>query len=551
MEGRLPEAERVCGEVLAVEPTHPHALHMLALIRIGAGAAPEALDLLERALASGVRHPAIESSYGRLLADLNRPGDAAAALQRSLSLDPRQPAVIALLAKMLVAVGRTADARRMLDNSLAAFPGDPYLLPASGVVHLAQGAYAKAEVDLQQALAVSPSDAESYANLAAFYEHSNRTDDVQRLLDAAARRGLENGACKLIAARLLRNQGRAEAARPKLEGLLAARDLTPTQQRDLRSELGWCSDAVGDVDAAMSYFQEANDRALVIAAPAPELRDIFPRQLASLTRFYTENAPSTDEAPAGPVPAFLVGFPRSGTTLLDTMLGAHPQLRVMEERPAIQAMLDAYTGGGLRYAEDLSQLTPTQLAGLRAAHQQTSRAYGWDGVQRLLDKSPFGTTHLGLIHQVFPAAPVVFMTRHPCDVVLSCFMNNFEIHAGTVHFTRLGSTVDLYCSIMDLWLLYVQRLGFRHLVLRYEDLIASPESEMRRLIGFLDLPWVPELLDHRAAALRRGYISTPSYSQISQPLYQSSRDRWRRYAAYLEPYMPRLMPYISAFGYEA
>jgi Flp pilus assembly protein TadD len=550
MEGRSMEAERVCVAVLEAEPAHPHALHMLASIRIHSGAVQEGLALLERALATGVKHPAIELAYGRLLVDLGRPEEAAAALRRSVALDPRQSPVIALLAKTLATLDRAAEARLLLDNALAAWPDDPYLLPASSIVHLAQGAYARAETDLQRALAVNPSSGEPYANLAAFYEHSNRPEEAQRLLDDAAQRGLMNNASNLVRARLLRDQGHITVARTLLLELQAKQDLTPTQQRDLHSELGWCAEALGEVAAAMVHFQEANDRALALTAVPPELLDSFPRQIASLMGFYAEKAPPVADAPADPAPAFLVGFPRSGTTLLDTMLGAHPQLMVMEERPAIQAMLNMYLDWGLHYADDLARLTSRHRAELRAAHQQVSRAAGWDGTRRLLDKSPYGTVHLGLIHQVFPAAPIVFMVRHPCDVVLSCFMNNFEIHSGSVHFVRLESTVALYCSIMDLWQLYLQRLPLRYLVLRYEDLIESPETEMRRLIGFLDLPWVPEVLDHRSAALQRGYIPTPSYSQVSQPLYQSSRDRWRRYAAYLEPYLPQLMPHIRAFGYE-
>lgn len=550
MAGRLPEAERICLEVLAAEPAHPHALHMLAKLRINAGAREEGRALLERALATGVKHPAIELVYGRLLLDLGRLEEAVPALRRSLALDPRQPGAIALLAKMLNTLGATGDARQLLDNALAAWPEDPHLLPVSAVIHLTQGAFAKAEVDLRRALAANPSSSEAYANLAAFYEHSNRPEEVQRLLDTAAQQGLANTTSKLVNARLLRAQGQAAEARALLAGLQGANDLTPSLQRDLCTELGWCADVLGDAPAAMTYFQEANDLALTLAAAPLDLPDLFPRHIASLRKFYSEADVPAGGAPEGSTPAFLVGFPRSGTTLLDTMLGAHPQLFVMEERPTIQTMLDLYASGGLRYAEDLAQLTPPHYAELRAVYRQVARAAGWDGSRRLLDKSPWATAHVGFIQQVFPGAPIVFMVRHPCDVVLSCFMNNFEIHSGSVHFVRLESTVAVYCGIMDLWQLYLQRLPLRYLVLRYEDLLGSPEAEMRRLIGFLDLPWVPEVLDHQAAALRRGYIPTPSYSQVSRPLFHSSRDRWRRYESYLEPYLPRLQPYIRAFGYE-
>jgi tetratricopeptide (TPR) repeat protein len=483
--------------------------------------------------------------------DLGRLQEAVPALQRSLALNPRQPGVIALLAKTLNTLGSTADARRLLDNAMAAWPEDAYLLPVSAVIHLAQGAYARAEADLQRALALNPSSGEAYANLAAFYEHSNRPEEVQRLLDTAAGQGLVTSTSKLVNARLLRSQGHAAAAWTLLQELQAGDDLTPSQQRDLHTELGWSADGLGDVSAAMAYFQEANDRALTLADAPPEFPDLFPQHVASLMRFYTDNNVPAGDAAEGPAPAFLVGFPRSGTTLLDTMLGAHPQLWVMEERPTIQGMLDLYAGWGMRYAEDLALLTPRHRAELRLAYQRVARAAGWDGSRRLLDKSPWATAHLGLIHQLFPDAPVVFMVRHPCDVILSCFMNNFEIHSGSVHFVRLESTVALYCSIMDLWQLYQRRLPLKYQVLRYEDLIESPEAEMRRLIGFLDLPWAPEVLDNQAAALRRGYIATPSYSQVGQPLYRSSRGRWQRYMTYLEPHLPRLLPYIRAFGYEA
>ena len=169
--------------------------------------------------------------------------------------------------------------------------------------------------------------------------------------------------------------------------------------------------------------------------------------------------------------------------------------------------------------------------------------------QRLLDKSPFNTAHIGLIHRVFPEAQLVFVVRHPCDVCLSCFMNNFELNSGTCHFTRLESAVALYRKMMELWLTYVETLPLRYQLLRYEDLVSQPETELHRLADILDVPWSGRMLEHTAQAAKRRHIPTPSYAQVHRPIYQDACYRWRRYAGFINPFLKDLQPYIEFFGY--
>jgi hypothetical protein len=104
---------------------------------------------------------------------------------------------------------------------------------------------------------------------------------------------------------------------------------------------------------------------------------------------------------------------------------------------------------------------------------------------------------------------------------------------------------------MALWRQFRELLPLQVHVVKYESLVQSPEQELRAILDFLDLPWAAELGDHTAHALKRGRIPTPSYLQVSQPLYQSARDRWRRYDKYLRPFLPQLQPFIDAFGYDA
>lgn len=549
--GRIEAAADACRRVLAHEPAHPHALHMLGLIRAEQGHAEEGLALLERAVATGVVHPAIHHIHGNLLLRLGRNAEAAVSLRRSLQIDPDQPRVAQLLGVALSRTGRHAEAEQVLREAAARWPGDARLLDALGMAYMAAGRYADASAPLEQALAADADFPEAYGNLAVVYEQSNRQGEAGRLVQEGLVRWPGHGTLQLISARLVRRGGDDRLARERLLALQTQSNLMPALRRDVEFELGWCADGLGDTDGAMRHFSTAKLQAETLAAPSDELRNIYPRQVEGLMELYGGPVLPLPAAAVRPLPAFLLGFPRSGTTLLDTMLDAHGGFTVMEERPSIQAMLDTYLAAGLNYPADLPRMTPETGAQLRAAYFRVCRQAGWDGSRPLIDKSPFASTHAGLIQQVFPGAPLVFLARHPCDVVLSCFMNNFEFNSGTVHFTRLDTTVGLYCDAMALWLLYLERLPLNRIMLRYEDLVTRPEEELRRLLEFLQMPWSPSVLDHAAQALRRGRIPTPSYQQVSRPLYQSARDRWRRYAAYLEPHLPALMPYIQAFGYAA
>ncbi|HEV2110599.1 MAG TPA: sulfotransferase, partial [Gammaproteobacteria bacterium] len=420
-----------------------------------------------------------------------------------------------------------------------------------GMAYMAAGRYADAGALLERALAADADFPEAYGNLAVVYEQSNRYGEAARLVGEGLARWPGHGTLQLIAARLARRDGDDRLARERLLALQTHSNLMPALKRDVEFELGWCADGLGDTDAAMRHFSAAKLQAEALATPSVELKNIYPRQVEGLLKLYGGPVPPMASAAVQPLPSFLLGFPRSGTTLLDTMLDAHGGFTVMEERPSIQAILDTYLAAGLNYPADLPRMTPKIRTHLRAAYFRVCRDASWDGSRPLIDKSPFASTHVGLIQQIFPGAPLVFLARHPCDVVLSCFMNNFEFNSGTVHFTRLDTTVRLYCDAMALWLLYLERLPLHHIMLRYEDLVTRPEEELRRLLEFLQMPWSPSVLDHAAQALRRGRIPTPSYQQVSRPLYQSARDRWRRYAAYIEPHLPALMPYIRAFGYAA
>ena len=230
-------------------------------------------------------------------------------------------------------------------------------------------------------------------------------------------------------------------------------------------------------------------------------------------------------------PIFLVGFPRSGTTLLDRFLGRHQQLHCLEEK----GLLDP-----------LAERNDPDDA-LREAYWKAVDQY-WQPTEgmRLVDRMPIAFLHADLIQRLWPGAPMVFLMRHPADVVLSCFMQDFRPNALTVHFDSIESTVSFYCESMAVWMR--ARDQYRDAIheVRYEALVESPEPLLRDLLEWLGLAWTDAVLDHRADNTAAG---TASYHQVAEPIYSRAVGRWQRYRDELEPWLPQLQPYVSAFGY--
>jgi hypothetical protein len=154
-----------------------------------------------------------------------------------------------------------------------------------------------------------------------------------------------------------------------------------------------------------------------------------------------------------------------------------------------------------------------------------------------------------LIRSLFPDARVIFAQRHPCDVVLSGFMQSFVMNDAMACFLDLADAADFYDAALALWSRSRSLLPDHIHTSRYEQLVADPEASLRPLVAFLGLEWRPEMLDHRSTAQSRGAISTPSYDQVIQPLTKAPSGRWRRYQRELEPVLPILLPWAERLGY--
>jgi hypothetical protein len=244
---------------------------------------------------------------------------------------------------------------------------------------------------------------------------------------------------------------------------------------------------------------------------------------------------------------FLVGFPRSGTTLLDRMLAAHPEIEVLEEKSLFAPLHQEWSEPGA--LEALADVNQAQIEDAREIYRrELDRQRREPDRPVVIDKLPQNLAYLFLIHRLFPEAPVIFLQRHPLDACLSCYFQAFELEASMGYFLDLETTARYYDAVMRVATLSVEQLGNPLHSLRYEELVSAPRTVLEGVIDFLGREWREAVLDHRSSGAA-GSSDTPSYQQVSQPLYTRSIGRWRHYASQLEPVLPVLLPWVKRLGY--
>jgi hypothetical protein len=244
-------------------------------------------------------------------------------------------------------------------------------------------------------------------------------------------------------------------------------------------------------------------------------------------------------------PVFLVGFPRSGTTLLDTFLMGHPTISVLEEEGILAAT--AEMAGPLLHLINQSRGAFGRLR--NSYFQRLDDRINTNFAGTIIEKAPLNMLFGPLIYSLFGEAPIIFAQRHPCDVVLSAYMQNFAPNLGTSSFFDLADAADFYDAAMGLWMRSRELFALNVHVVTYEKLIEEPESELRRTIEFLGLSWDPQVLDHVVTAKKRGTLLNTSYDQVVEPLSSTPSGRWRRYQKQLEPVLPILHPWARKLGY--
>ena len=245
---------------------------------------------------------------------------------------------------------------------------------------------------------------------------------------------------------------------------------------------------------------------------------------------------------------FLIGFPRSGTTLLDTILRTHSQSLVLEEKPYL---LEARHDFFLKRNNDLNALldiSESEIVQIRDNYFNKFRKQISDEENIIIDKLPLSIIEIGFIKSIFPNSKFILALRHPCDVVLSCYFSFFSINEAMINFLNWENTIDFYNNVFDLFEFYENELKFDYFSIKYEDLIADFEKNITHLLSFLGLKYENNLKNFNLTAKKRDKISTPSYSQVINPLYSTSIGRWKNFSKNKSAEVD-LIKWIDKFNY--
>ncbi|MEE4304397.1 MAG: sulfotransferase [Wenzhouxiangella sp.] len=534
-----------------LRPGFAEAWYARAHARRASGDLEGAVHDYEKALAlsPGLRQARLNLGITRFNMD-----DAHGALACFEDLLARRPDDIEALVHSgltLQLAGDLAAARSRLEKAVNAHPDHPLGHRYLAAVCSEEGDDQAAVEHLEKALDLAPDDADLYAELAGIHELSNRLDDMAGVVERGLELAPQHPQLVIESARLERRRGNPQAALQQLQRI-DPNGLPPRAAQQFFHEAALSLDRIGEADQAMQTIAVANR----IKAGEPRAAGID--RTAAFERIerigqWAAGASAWQEGPdgwAGEDVCFIIGFPRSGTTLLDTMLDAHEQAVSIEEKPTLEPVIDqvAESHG---YPEGIDRLTAGELASLREAYRANlARFLPRDhGARIVIDKMPLRILDAAFIRRLLPRARFILALRHPCDLVVSNYMQLFDATETLIHTTTLEGTVRLYDAVMTAWRSIEPLVDGGVARLRYEDLVADPQAELRRMCEFLGLPWDPSLVETRKRIENRGRIRTPSYQQVSEDVYQRSAGRWRRYRRHLEPFMPTLEKHAAALGY--
>ncbi len=450
--------------------------------------------------------------------------------------------------------GDLRKAERIYNQILQADPNQPVALHLLGAIAHQVGKDDIAVELITKAVAIKPDYAEAHYNLCYVLEKTNRTEAFREAVGRARRNCPGHPRLSRGEALLLKWDGDFVAARALLEA--TGEEVADARFLKERAHLlGELCDRLGDTEAAFKYFREGNrrnrdDSEAKHASGAGYLEriEVLSKRFTSDWTTGWRNLQSSDGRSD---PVFLVGFPRSGTTLLDTILLSHRAISVVEERNTVRnvrKVLERLPGG---YPDGLAELDPDRLAELRRIYftELDKHLEPEDRPAVVVDKLPLNIVEAGLIHRIFPRARFLFAQRHPCDCVLSCFMQDFKINEAMANFQDLEEAARLYDKVMTLWQQYRAVLPLEVHTVRYESLIEAFEETLTKVFDFLGVDWDDGVRNYVETAYRRGKINTPSYNQVTQPLYTRARGRWERYREHMQPVLPILLPWARRFEY--
>jgi len=505
--GRLQDAEQLCRKVLQTNPRHVDALRMLGLIAAASGDLDDAEHLLRQVLASAPDHTPAMFELGRVLKELERPEDAIVVYRELLALQPDNPKAHYRLAGVLAPAALNEDAaaayRRCLElapKHAGAWLGLGHMLKTLGEQEEGIAAY-------RRCIELEPDFGEAYYSLANLKTY--RFDD---------------------------------AAIEQMQRQLERAPLNDTSRVNFLFALGKAFEDRKDYTQAWRYYEEGNATQRMLVSYDPVQTETINDELIAFFNASFFHATAGHGHP-DPAPIFVVGLPRSGSTLIEQIIASHSQVEGTSELPYIGRLtksLNHNRADAMRYPQVLGELQPRHFQRLGQDYLEMAARHRVEGTVRFIDKMPNNFPSVGFIHSILPNAKIIDARRQPMD---ACVGNLRQLYARGQTFSYDQSDIgEYYLQYLRMMAHWDAVLPGKILRVQYEDVVANLETQVRRILDYLELPWEDNCL--RFHATERA-VRTASSEQVRQPIYDSSVGFWRHYAQHLDELREILAPVLG------
>ncbi|MAS87052.1 MAG: hypothetical protein CMH30_03615 [Micavibrio sp.] len=552
--GQVDSAEKIFKKIVIQNPKHGETLFALGKIAMQKQRFVLADQHFKKLLSYYPNHADSWTNLGLIYYQYSKNiPESISAFKKALELGANPAPIYLYLADIFKNSGDLNDAREMYEKAIETQPTMAQAHLGLANVLISLHALESAKNHFIQALTLTPHNADIVLNLITLAELQNLT--IASYISEDLRTKLSGLGQQFLKAHLAQKNGDIEAA------ISIFKDLA--QNDYLGVEIYRCFtlaelyDKTAQYELAFEYMTRANElqsltqRAqLINATYYPALLSTIDTAVSN-AQFIQDVQARTQNKSVTKQPIFIVGFPRSGTTLTGRILSMIKNVHVNDERSVLGQLSQTIQHDyNLNYPQDLPKLSAQQCDDLRQQYWQAhQKASSWVDTPIFIDKFPLNLIHLPLIYTLFPKSKIIFVKRHPLDSILSALMQNFHLNEAMIHLMKPEQAASLYKEVLSIWFKVSEVLPLEIHIITYENIVDNFDDEVKALLSFLGLEWEENIKDFYKKKQDSFQTITPSATQISQKLYSSSKQRWRHYKQQLEPVVPILSPLIKKLGY--
>lgn len=592
MEGDMDSAVRECEQAIQMDGQLSTAHHHLGRALQNAGNTLQAVSALRKAVEIKDAYPEAWSSLGLVLRASGAMEEAVSAYRKAVELAPGFVVPELNLGISLLVAERVDEALFCLESVLERAPENIEALTNAGLARHLMGEFSAArslferaiELDgsnamawcylgillnemnapeaaleaLDKAVSLDPMDVDAWVEMASVHEQSGKLDEARQALNRASEIDPVNPGMQLELARLKRRQGKLDVALRQLQAL-GSQPLPLRLAQQHRQEAGIALDRAGLFEQALPAFEESQR----LLASSLRRKDIdpaaFEARCQSLESWLERGAPGSkignerdsdteSGADLGQDLCFLIGFPGSGTSMLAAMLQAHPDIVCLSELATLEAVVTELRQLPGQYPDLLETLDEQQLESYRSLYRkQLGRFLNGHSARMIVDHLPLRLLNVALIQRLFPKASLLFVQRHPADVVLHNFTALHAENEAFIHFDSLQESADMYARVMGLWPALQEQLSLRIHTVSHESLLSEPNKTLAEVFEYLELVPIESDAKLDPASVKASPVQTSTLQALLDPAYPRASGHWKNYRFALEPLMPKLKPFIESF----